>query len=142
MNGGHGFYGIATQTLARTGHQWFEECAHDGVAVCQKLYATKLGTRPQGGGVKDVLMWNEKAAISGDATAAVKIARAYLGRLPSPLEKSTAKAKQMFNNAIKYAREPDAYYGLAELLISSIDKMAFHPEKGTKRGRRRQKQGK
>ena len=128
-----------SDTCEDHGHQWFEECAHDGVAVCQKLYATKLGTRPQGGGVKDVLMWNEKAAISGDATAAVKIARAYLGRLPSPLEKSTAKAKQMFNNAIKYAREPDAYYGLAELLISSIDKMAFHPEKGTKWGRREAK---
>ena len=81
-----------SDTCEDHGHERFEECAQAGVAVCQKLYATKLGTRPQGGNVNDVLLWNQKAADGGDATAAVKIARAYLGLLPSPLTKSPAKA--------------------------------------------------
>ena len=41
----------------------------------------------------------------------------------------------MFNTAVEYAKEPDGYYGLAEMLISSVEKMAFHPVQGTKEGR-------
>ena len=129
-----------SDTCEDHGYQWFEECAHAGVAVCQKLYATKLGTRPQGGSVDEVLLWNQKAADGGDATASVKVARAYLGLLPSPLTKDKRMAVKMFRNAIEYAKEPDAYYGLAEILIASIDKMAFHPVQGTSESREKASQ--
>jgi len=95
--------------------EWFVECANQGDAVCQLLHATKCSTS------ECVLEWNLKAARAGHPTACIKIARAYLGRLPSDLAVNRTAARYWFARAVETANDPDAHYGLAEMALQETN---------------------
>lgn len=105
-------------------HEWFQECADAGDAVCQELHATKVGNVP---GLTDqeratqVLELNRAAAEHGNGNAAVKIARAFLKRLPSSLPYNITEAARYYRMAIA-SHHPDGHYGIANLLVESVSK--------------------
>jgi len=101
-------------------HEWCEECAVGGSAVCEMLYATKVGKKPgltEAEQAAQVLLWNQKSAEQGLSESMVKIARAYLKQLPSTLAYNREEAKRTFRRAVKRNAEPEAYFGLAQLLL-------------------------
>jgi len=101
-------------------HEWFEECAEEGSAVCEMLYATKVGGHPglsEAEQFNQVMEWNKKSAAQGLSESMIKIARAYLKQLPSSLQYDRAEAKRIFKRAVERNAEPEAYFGLAQLLV-------------------------
>ncbi len=94
---------------------WFANCAQNGNPTCQLLHANKM--KQQNLAIK----WNKEAAKNGHGEARVKMARAYLKRLPSKLPKSIRKARSLFRAAVRDSNEPDAHYGLAELILLRKD---------------------
>lgn len=86
------------------GHEWFAECALAGNPTCEMLHATK---------VSDVLHWNALAASHGHNAARVKMARAYLKKLPSSLPYDVDRALSLYRAAAAEG-DANAHYGLAE----------------------------
>jgi hypothetical protein len=102
-------------------YQWFAECSAAGHPTCQQLHATHIGADPAFQNDKDALVRQivqlvEQAALGGDGTAAVKMARAYLKQLPSDLPRDVAKAKEFYEMAID-SGSAEGHYGLADLYI-------------------------
>mmetsp|Transcript_62315 Transcript_62315/g.140932 ORF Transcript_62315/g.140932 Transcript_62315/m.140932 type:complete len:469 (-) Transcript_62315:84-1490(-) len=103
------------------GHEWFEECALEGNPACMLLHATKLGGHP---GVPkrrlaaEVLRMNREAALAGSGLAAVKVAKAHLKQLPSDLPLDPEEGRRFFELAVNASAEPDAHFGLAQLLLA------------------------
>ena len=104
-------------------HEWFVECAKAGNPTCEYLHATKVGSTP---GLSDpaaqVIYWNRRAAQHGHPTASVKLARAYLGLLPSSglLPYNRTAARQWYQRAVDSSHDPDAHYGLASMLLQDL----------------------
>ena len=103
-------------------YEWFAACAADGHPLCQQLHATKVGHIP-GMSPQDiaghVVDLNLQAARGGAGMAAVKIARAYLHHLPSPLPFSVDEAARYYRRAVA-SHHPDGHYGLAQLLLQMV----------------------
>ncbi len=106
-------------------YEWFANCAYDKNPICQQLHSTKVGNIPgiqqQDIIANQILQLNMDAALGGAAESAVKIARAYLKLLPSKLEYNEDEAKKFYNIAIQ-SFNPEGYYGLAHLILLSIQK--------------------
>ena len=103
--------------------------------VCQLLLATKMGTRHPGldqdALSRLVLRWNRKAASAGLGAAMLKLGRAYLKTLPSPLAYSAPRAARWFRRAVNVSSEPDALYGLAQMTLDGAIAPISHPEPRT-----------
>lgn len=95
---------------------WYKEKAHNGEAVYQSLYANHAGGN-------DIIMWHKKAADQGFTNSMVKLARAYLKRLPSNLEFNPNEAERYYRLAIKISEDPHAQYGLAEMILGGLVKI-------------------
>ena len=92
-------------------HEWFEECALEGSAVCEMLYATKVGGKPglsQSEQAEQVLQWNQKSAAQGLSESMNKLARAYLKQLPSSLQYDREEAIRIYKRAVDRNAEPEA----------------------------------
>ena len=105
-------------------HEWFAECAKAGDFICQELHATKVGNIPAVQNdparvMSMVLYWNRRSAEQGNGNAAIKMARAYLKLLPSPLPYNVTEAKRYYLVAMT-SQHPDGYYGMAQLYLSSL----------------------
>jgi hypothetical protein len=103
------------------GYEWYKDCAEEGNPTCELLHATKVpnvpGLTPKQQ-TEQVLLWNQKASDHGHGGASIKLARAHLKLLPSPLVYNPAKAKALYYQAIRTSNHPDAHYGLASLFIT------------------------
>ena len=91
------------------------------LATCQMLHATKVGATPglsRSAMEDEVLKWNQRAAENGASASMVKVARAYLKMLPSKLPFDDIKASEYFRSAIEASNEPDAHFGMAQLLAT------------------------
>ncbi|KAL7532290.1 hypothetical protein ACHAWF_004078, partial [Thalassiosira exigua] len=109
-------------TCENYGYEWFVDCAANGNALCQQMHATKVGNIPgisQEEAASKILRLNEMAAMGGADMASIKMARAYLGLLPSELQPDQAKAAEYFQRAIK-SKDPDGHYGTAQLLLTAV----------------------
>ncbi len=118
-----------SETCKDHSHEWFEACANSGVPSCEMMYATKVGNTPglsAEDSMQKMLYWNQRAAEHGHGAARVKLARAFWGRLPSALPKSKARARALFQDAIRDSDDPNAHYGLAEMLLEEMATM--YPE--------------
>jgi TPR repeat protein len=75
----------------------------------------------RGGGTDDkhnlAVQLYQQAAEAGSSTAAIEMARAYLGLLPSSLPYDVTEATRCYQIAIS-SREPHGYYGMAALWLS------------------------
>jgi len=100
-----------SDTCEDHGREWHLSCAEEGNPTCMYLRATTESSQ------EDVLMWNQKASDAGHAQASVKLAYAYLKKLPSHLEYDRNKAMELFESAIAVSNEPDGHYGLATLYL-------------------------
>jgi TPR repeat protein len=110
-------------------YEWFEECAKQGDAVCQELYATKIGNIPESKRIdhgdppmdimESIVYWNRASAEQGNGNAAIKMARAYLKLLPSSLSYNRTEAIRYYKLAMT-SQHPDGYYGMATLYIDSL----------------------
>ena len=69
------------------------------------------------GVVKDIIKYNGLAANQGFGESQVKMARAYLKLLHSHLEYDPEEAERLYRSAIASSEEPDAQYGLAQMLL-------------------------
>jgi TPR repeat protein len=114
-----------SETCQDYSHEWFQDCATAGNPTCEMLHSTKVGNIP---GISNeeqaklVLKWNGRAAQHGHATACVKLARAFLGKLPSSLPNDSSKARALYRRAIRSSNDPDAHYGLASLILEELRK--------------------
>jgi len=98
--------------------EWYEPCAHEGgegSAICQHMHAnTRIGSEEP---TDDGIAWLQRAAEQGLASSMVKLARAHLKQLGSRLAFSPTEAERLYREAIHRADEPDAHFGLAQLLL-------------------------
>lgn len=94
--------------------EWFTECAAAGNPVCEQHYAN-AGVST----LKGKLEWNERAAGHGLSLSMIKLARAHLKRLPSPLPYNPAEAARWFTKGVEVWDEPDCHYGLAQMLLAN-----------------------
>lgn len=94
-------------------NEWYKEKANNGEAVYQSLYANHVGAN-------DIILWHKKAADKGFSNSMVKLARAYLKRLPSNLEYNPKEAEKYYRLAIKTSQDPQAQYGLADMILSGL----------------------
>ncbi len=67
-----------------------------------------------------MIYWNKRAAKHGHGAARVKLARAYLKKLPSALEQNPEKAFKLYRNAVRDSQDANAHYGLAELHLAHL----------------------
>ena len=113
--------------------EWFKNCADPAGAnnpTCQLLHATKVGLTP---GIsneevaKQTVHWNRIAAEGGQGLAAVKVARAYLKTLSSHLPNDEKEAQRLFQQAADDTDEPEAHFGLAQLLTMQVARGDFGP---------------
>eukprot|EP00804_Cyclotella_cryptica_P014076 CCRYP_021200-RB/>CCRYP_021200-RB protein AED:0.00 eAED:0.00 QI:91/-1/1/1/-1/1/1/771/482 len=119
------------------GYEWFADCAARGDAVCQSLHSTKVGSRPgisEHEAAREVLEWNLRAADAGSGFSAVKIARAYLGQLPSMLSYNVTLAERYFRVAME-AYNPEGHYGMAQLLLMQVGEEYHRPMEEEEEGR-------
>ena len=72
-----------------------------------------------------------KAAQGGSPTAIVKIARAYLKRLPSSLPYDPAAAAEWFRKGSRSAADGESHYGLAQMLLDN-QTQPDHTEAGSR----------
>jgi len=94
--------------------EWYKDCSDDGNPICQQLHASKVSN------LENILNLNKEAAEGGSGEAAIKVARAYLGRLPSNLEINPQEAKRYYEMAVSKSFHPEGYYGLAEFALMEI----------------------
>jgi TPR repeat protein len=104
---------------------WFLACAEKGGAVCQAQHAN------HGGVTADVLHWNGLAAEQGLGESMVKMARAHLKLLPTDLPSDPVEAARLYRAAIASSEEPDAQYGLAQLLLEGRAEAAAAANSGS-----------
>lgn len=97
-------------------NEWYKKKAYNGEAVYQSLYANHVGGN-------DIITWHKKAADQGFSNSMVKIARAYLKRLPSNLEFNPKEAEKYYRLAIKTSEDPHAQFGLAEMILCGLIKI-------------------
>jgi len=105
------------------GHEWYRDCAMEGNPTCEFQYANKLGNDPKIDANEiptQIIEWNMKASRHGHAQASLKLARAYLKTLDSPLPRDVKKAANLFKLAINQSNEPDAHYGLARMYLMGV----------------------
>ena len=105
-------------------HEWFEDCANQGNPACQSLHATKIGGKPgltESQALDLVMTLNRKAALGGEGTSANKVARAYLGLLPSNVNIDEEEAKKFYRLAME-SYNPEGHFGMAALLLSDLSK--------------------
>ena len=95
---------------------WYKEKAYAGEAVYQSLYANQVGG-------DELIEWHKKAADQGLCSSMVKLARAYLKRLPSKLDFSSKNAEKYYKLAIETSQDPHAQYGLAEMMLAGLVKI-------------------
>ena len=62
-----------------------------------------------------------EAADGGSGYSAVKIARAYLGQLPSALPYDVRKAMEYYQKAVK-SDNPDGHYGMSQMLLKGVER--------------------
>ena len=111
-----------SSSCAEFGYQWFEKCAREGDPMCQAMHASKVGMTPHIAherAASQVLEWNRRSAEGGFAYAMVRVARAYLKRLPSTLPYDPAKAASWFRKGILAAADGESHYGLAQMLLDN-----------------------
>mmetsp|Transcript_26649 Transcript_26649/g.41803 ORF Transcript_26649/g.41803 Transcript_26649/m.41803 type:complete len:575 (-) Transcript_26649:95-1819(-) len=116
------WYKDSTKCDEDYGYEWFKDCSDEGNALCQQLHSTKVGMTPgisQEENAKAVLDLNMKAADGGSAFSAIKVARAYLGTLPSSLSFDVQKAVEYYGKAIQ-SNHPDGHYGMAQILLMAV----------------------
>ena len=104
------------------GYEWFKDCSDEGNALCQQLHSTKVGMVPgisEEDTAKAVLDLNLKAADGGSGYSAIKVARAYLGQLPSSLTFDVEKAVEYYQKASQ-SNHPDGHYGMAQIMLIGI----------------------
>lgn len=103
-------------------HEWFEECAEEGNAICEGLHAAKMKAPP---GMSEAafhaarLSWHAKAAEHGLPASIVKMARAYLKQLPSSLPRDHAAAARWLRYGIAQWADPECFFGLGQMLLSN-----------------------
>ncbi len=120
-------------------YEWFVDCAKRGDAICQELYATKIGSIPvprrddnetmneqirQHYIMESIVHWNRASAEQGNGNAAIKMARAYLKLLPSTLPYNQTEAIRYYRLAIQ-SHHPDGYYGMANLYLEFLHKKQY-----------------
>jgi hypothetical protein len=69
--------------------------------------------------MESIVHWNRASAEQGNGNAAIKMARAYLKSLPSPLSFNQTEAIRYYKLAMA-SQHPDGYYGMANLYIESL----------------------
>jgi len=125
-----------SETCEDHSKEWYVDCAEKGNPTCEHLLATKVSTRDQ------VVKWITRAADHGYGMARVKLARAYLNKLPSNLQMNVSRADQLYKAAVRDSQEPDAYYGMAELILLSggkkgdMGKVVHYLEQAAAKGNR------
>lgn len=127
------WYKDSTNCDADYGYEWFSECASKGDALCQKLHSTKVGQIPgisNEEATKQTLQLSLDAADGGSAGSAVKIARAYLGLLPSALPRSVELATEYYQKAVD-SNNPDGHFGMALVLLMSVTNYYIKSDKET-----------
>ena len=97
-------------------NEWYKEKAYQGIPVYQSLYATMVNS-------EEMIEWHKKAAENGFSNSMVKLARAYLKRLPSNLEFNPKEAERLYRLAINTTQDPHAQYGLAEMILFGLIKI-------------------
>ena len=116
------WYKDSTKCDEDYGYEWFKDCSDEGNALCQQLHSTKVGMVPgmtAEENAKAVLDLNMKAADGGSGFSAIKVARAYLGQLPSSLSFDVQKAVEYYSKAIQ-SNHPDGHYGMAHILLTGV----------------------
>ena len=103
-----------SQTCENFSGEWFREISESGDAVGQAMFADGGAG---GAGQEEVVRLHQEAAKKGLASSSVKLARAYLKQLPSSLPLDVSEASRLYRQAIQTSREPDAMYGLAQMLL-------------------------
>jgi TPR repeat protein len=68
---------------------------------------------------EEILELTRSSALGGVSEAAMKMARGHLKRLPSPLAYNVTAAKRYYDIGMD-VHSPDAYYGMAELLLTQM----------------------
>jgi len=80
----------------------------------------------------EMIRLHQNAAEMGMSASMIKLARAYLNHLPSNLPLDFNKAASLYREAVAVAREPDAMYGLAQLLLQGILQATITRKEGNK----------
>ena len=97
-------------------NEWYKDKAYQGIPVYQSLYATMVNS-------EEMIEWHKKAAENGFSNSMVKLARAYLKRLPSKLEFNPKEAERLYRLAVETTQDPHAQYGLAEMILFGLIKI-------------------
>jgi TPR repeat protein len=107
-----------SETCQDHSDEWYIKCATvDKNPACQYLLSTTINS------YHEKLMWTEKAAEQGHGVSCVKLAKAYLKLIDSPLPLDPMKARDLYQRAIDSVEEPDGYYGLAAMISAMIRQM-------------------
>ena len=113
---------VDSETCQDHSIEWFKECSDQGHSVCQELYAGKvpeMHDMSYNQKLDEVVRLNTLAAEGGSGEAAIKIARAYLNRLPTHLPFNPQEARRFYELAVD-SHDPEGYYGLAEFSLMEI----------------------
>ncbi len=97
-------------------NEWYKSKAHKNEPIYQSLYATQNDP-------DNIVLWHKKAAENGLASSMVKLARAYLKKLPSNLEFNSSEAERLYRLAIDTSQDPNAQYELAEMILLGLVKI-------------------
>ena len=93
----------------------FKSKATDGNAIYESLYADTFND-------SDKILWHTKSCDNGNSISMVKLARGYLKLLPSVMSFEPENAEKLYRHAIEVSEDPNAYYGLAQMLLWRINK--------------------
>jgi len=92
---------------------WYKTCAEEGNPNCFIPHAgTFNSTNPEH------FYWYQRACDSARSDACIKFARMYIQTIRSPYAFDPISAQQMYEKAMEMSEEPDAYYGLAIMLLA------------------------
>jgi len=90
---------------------WFESCAAKGNPSCMALNGHYDTPEKQ-------IYWAERACEGGHATTCTKLARVYLSLVhKDECPYDPMKAQNLYERAVTLSEEPDAYYGLAYMML-------------------------
>ena len=93
----------------------FKEKSKGGHAIYESLYADTFNNY-------DKILWHTKSCDNGNSISMVKLARGYLKLLPSAIPFDPENAENLYRRAIEVSEDPNAYYGLAQMLLWKINK--------------------
>ena len=91
---------------------WFADCAQAGNAICESFHANR-------GDADHRIEWMTRAADHGLAVAMLKLGRAFLKHLPSPLALDRDAAAALFRRGVDAAKDPNCAFDLAQLLVAN-----------------------